>query len=112
MLLSFHTNHKPTPIFVSEGTKRYSNDDAETHSPTDLPEEPLRFRGIDNPLEVHSIIASEERKGQEDNCDTSEEKNGFVLYVRHNGKLILFNGSKMEKLVRVLLGYPNAKENF
>jgi hypothetical protein len=112
MLMSFQTNYKPTPILVSEGIKRYSHDDTETHSPTDLPEERLRFRGIDYPLEVHSVIASEEGKGQEDNCDTSEDENGFVLDVRHNGKLILFNGSKLEKLRKVVLGRSNAKENF
>jgi hypothetical protein len=79
------------------------DDNGDTWRTADLPEISLRFRSVDNALEVHAIIGGEKGQGQEDDSDSSKSQYRLVLDVRNNGKLVLLNRTKLKQLEKIII---------
>lgn len=66
---------------------------------TDGPEIAFAARGVDDALEVHAEIGSEEGEGEEDDGHAGEDEDGFVLGVGDDGEFVLFDGFELEELL-------------
>ena len=53
---------------------------------------------VDDVRKVHTIVACEERKREENYCDDGEYHDSFVLRVRDDGELVLLNRAELEEL--------------
>lgn len=63
-----------------------------------FPEEHLSLLSVRNTLQIHTEVGCEEREGEENDSHDRKEKNGFVLTVSDDGKLVLFNRAELKEL--------------
>ena len=94
-----HTLAKqPRPNLLPKRPTRREEDDDKSQDATHLPEPLLVARKVGHALEVHAEVAREERERQEDDCDGSENEDGLVLAVSHDGEFVLLDGFELEEL--------------
>ena len=66
---------------MSKRTECCQQYDRECCCSAHFPEVMLGICGIDDVLEVHSVVAGEKGKGQEDDCDDGEDHDSLILRV-------------------------------
>lgn len=81
-----------------ERIQRNTSEQNETQSPAKLPEIPLCICRVHDTFQVHAKIAGKERQREEDDRDTREDQDGFVLAVCDYCKFVLFDGTELEEL--------------
>lgn len=81
---------------MSKSTQRRKKHNSQRSRPAYFPEIPLGLGTIDDVAEIHAVVACEEGKGKEDDCDDGKDHYGFVLGVGYYGKFVLFDGAELE----------------
>lgn len=77
----------------------YNNEyNKESGSPTNLPKPTFVLGRRGDACEVHAVVRSKEREGQEHDGDASEDEDSFVLGVGDDGEFVLLNGAQLKQL--------------
>ena len=83
----------PCVQLILESEQYGQSHDAHGYTPTHSPEVALSPVGIDNALEIHSEIRSEEGQGQENDGNYGEDEDRFGVEIGIDGEFVLFYGS-------------------
>ena len=90
-------SNKSLPYPVSECVRHTAGDDQKCYRSAYFPKPPFVLIDADA-FEVHTKITRKEREGKEYDGNDSENKNGLVLAISDDSKLILLDGSDLEEL--------------
>ena len=77
--------------------QRHKQHNRKRNATTHLPEKTLRMARINNIRQIHPIIRGKERQGKENDGDTRENEDSFILAVRDDSKLVLLDGAELEE---------------
>ncbi len=83
---------------MSEGDGQDEEQNEKTNWSTNLPEIAFAPIGLSDTFEIHAKVRREEWQWQENGSHTGQDEDSFVLRVCVDGKLVLFDGFKVEKL--------------
>lgn len=66
---------------MTESTNGDQQDNSERNTTAYPPKVTFAPRRVDNAGKIHAVVRREKRKGEEDNGDAGEDKNGLILRI-------------------------------
>ena len=93
-----HLSPQTLSQLMPKSTKSDKQHNKECDATTNLPEIPFRFGCIHNALNVHAKVRGEKTERKEDDGDTGEDEDGFILRVRDDRHVILLYTAKLKEL--------------